>query len=538
MTSAILTGVITPPGSDYAFGNGGGILILRDGAALTNAPGGGARSLSVDSLTTMQHNALALVLQAANSFSGGVRVRNSLLLLDAAGALPAGARPISIEAGAYVGFTEAAGMMGSQGGFRGLLAPSGFTPLTVDPTAVLGLDSSQFIAAKIANADVSPSVTRIIPDRLDFSLLGPVGLGTVTRATLLGSLVGPVTGASRSLRLLGVEGGVLEVRSRLTDANAAALTVGGNSLINADGTVVLAAQNTFSGGTSLLSGTLVAAASQRVSRGTVVSGPLGLGALTVPADAFYPTLTAPAFFPVTLSNALQLGSRLSLGVFDNSPGRTLGTLRLTGTIGNLSTASGGGLDIYNDVALRGTNTFSGGVNLYNGVIEIGSSSGPAGGPLGTGTLRVSPAYGSYIVGLSAAGAQTLSNPIVMELSNSNRLSVFGTGPLTLAGPLTLNSSVDFYLSSQPLYLTGQISGPGSLGVSYGSGGTLVVNPAGGANTYAGSTPNYWAGSFSVPPPRFPRGRCWRPATTATRVTRRASCKARPSRRISSRSSTA
>lgn len=489
MTGAILTGAITPPGSVYAFGNGGGVLILRGGAALTDAPGGGARSLSVVSSSAVQDNALALVLQAASSFSGGVRVANSRLLLDAAGALPAGSRPLSLEAGGYLGFTENAGMSGP-GGFRSLLSPANFSTLTLDPTAVLGLDSAQFIAGKIANSNISPTATRFIFDKLDFSQLGPVGVGTVTRATLLGSLVGQVSGNSRSLRLLGVEGGVLEIRSRVSDANAASLTVGGTSLLHANGKVVLAAQNTYSGGTTLVSGTLVAGTSQRVSRGTVVSGPLGLGAVTVPADALSPTLSAGGFSMATLGNNFLLGSRLALGTFDGSAVYNPASLSLTGTIANLSATNTGGLDIYGDVTLRGTNTFSGGVNLYNGVIYLGSSSVTAGGPLGTGTLKVSPVAGSYNVGLAALGAQTLANPVVLEVFSPGRFSVFGTGSLTLAGPVSLNSPVEFYVGSQPLYLTGQISGPGSLGLSYGSGGTLVVNPASGSNTFTGGVSNY------------------------------------------------
>ncbi|MEY4004863.1 MAG: hypothetical protein RLZZ221_959, partial [Verrucomicrobiota bacterium] len=188
MTSAILTGVITPPGSEYAFGNGGGALILRGNATLSDASGVGPRSLSVDSASA-SNNPLALVLQAANSFTGGVRVKNSAVVFDAAGALPAGARPMSIQAGAYVGFTEAAGMSGP-GGFRSLLSPANFTSLTIDSTAVLGVDSSVFVAEKIANFALTPSSTRYLSDRLDFSQLAPVGFGSATRATLLGTVTG------------------------------------------------------------------------------------------------------------------------------------------------------------------------------------------------------------------------------------------------------------------------------------------------------------------------------------------------------------
>lgn len=504
VTSAILTGNITPQGSEYAFGNGGGFLILRGNAALTDASGGASRSLSVDSSTGTADNSLALVLQAANSFSGGVRVKNSFVLFDAAGALPSGARPVSIQAGAYLGFTEAAGMS-RPGGFRSLLSPANFTSLTLDSTAVLGLDSSQFIADKIANSAITPNATRLLADRLDFSQLVPVGFGTATRATLLGTLVGPVTGNSRSLRLLGVGDGVLEIRSRFTDANAAALTIGGNSLIDAGGKVVLAGQNTYSGGTTLLSGTLVAASSLRISRGAVVSGPLGLGAVTVPVDAVAPTLTAATGGTATLSNSFLLGSRLTLGAYDGSAVPSTSVLTLAGTIGNLSAANTGGLDIYSDVTLRGINTFSGGVNLYNGVIYLGSSSGSAGGPLGTGTLSVSSLPGGYTIGLAALGPQTLANSVSLELGSSGRFSVFGSGSLTLAGQVSLKTSVEFYVGSQPLYLTGQVSGPGALSMSYGSGGALVLNPAGGANTFTGGVSNYSGRIVFATPSAIPAG---------------------------------
>ncbi len=486
LTGAIITGAITPPGSTYAFGNGGGVLVLRNGG-LGNASGGAARALGVVSSTAFTDNSLKLVLQTANSFTGGITVNNSAVLLDAAGAFPASTSSLRLEAGSYLGFTENAGVNGP-GGFRTILNPANFpTAFVMDPTAVIGLDSAQYIADSIANTNVDSQAVRYVADRVDLSLLGSVGLGSATRVTLLGSVVGSGGAASRSLRLSGVEQGTLEVRSRLTAVNTGSLTIGGLAALTADGTVILSGQNTYSGGTTLLSGTLLAASSQRMSGGAAVSGPLGLGAISVPAGAKRPSLEgAQPMGSTVLGNNFLLGSRLALGASTISSVSYPSQLVLTGTIGD--SGGTGGLDIYSDVTLKGSNTFSGGINLYSGVLHVGGSSVASGngfsGPLGSGPLTISSAQGGSFRGISTLGAQTLFNPVTFSLAEQSQVYRFGTGSLILTGAVTLNSSVDLQMNAEPLYLTGNVSGAGSLSASFGIG-AVVLNPASGVNSFTG-----------------------------------------------------
>ncbi len=486
LTGAIITGAITPPGSTYAFGNGGGVLVLRNGG-LGNAPGGAARALSVVSSTAFTDNSLKLVLQSANSFTGGITVNNSAVLLDAAGAFPASTSSLRLEAGSYLGFTENAGVNGP-GGFRSILNPANFpTAPVIDSSAVVGLDSAQYIADSIANTNVDSQAVRYVADRVDLSLLGSVGLGSATRVTLLGSVVGSGGAASRSLRLSGVEQGTLEVRSRLTAVNTGSLTIGGLAALTADGTVILSGQNTYSGGTTLLSGTLLAASSQRMSGGAAISGPLGLGAISVPAGANFPALAgSSAMGSTVLGNDFLLGSRLALGAHTFSSVPYPSQLVLTGTIGD--SGGSGGLDIYSDVTLKGNNTFSGGVNLFSGVLHVGGSSVASGngfsGPLGSGPLTISSAQGGSFRGISTLGTQTLSNPVTFSVAEQPQVYRFGTGSLLLTGAMTLNSSVDWQMNAEPLYLTGNVSGAGSLSASFGIG-AVVLNPASGVNSFTG-----------------------------------------------------
>src|SRR5690606_24980631 len=76
-SEAIIDGVITPAGTDYRFGGGGGYLFV-------NSPLTGARSVSVSSLperplTVILGNDAGLTLPT-NTFDGGVTVQNSALV--------------------------------------------------------------------------------------------------------------------------------------------------------------------------------------------------------------------------------------------------------------------------------------------------------------------------------------------------------------------------------------------------------------------------------------------------------------------------
>lgn len=477
-SEAIYEGQLTPSGNTYAFGNGGGTLILRSN--LGDGPNSSARSLSVVSSTAFSDNSLILFLQSANSFTGGITVGNSALVFDAPGAFSAGATSLAIQAGSYVGFTEDAGMGGARG-FRSLLNTNRSYALTLDPNGMIGLDSASFIDQKIADLNASVAISRMVADRLDLSSLSPVGFGTSSRVTLLGSLVGAMSTSSRALRLAGVADGVLEVRSRLTTSGAGAVTVGGSSDLAAAGTVILSGQNTYTGGTTLLSGTLQVGSRERFVNGTLFSGPLGLGALTVPAGAIAPSLKGSySINSVFISNPLLLGSRLKLG----SQASWSIPIVLSGIISDLSGA--GGLDIYSDTTLKGVSSFSGGVALYSGKLQIGSSSVSASsgsnGPLGTGTFVISSAGENSSRSLGWTGPQLISNAVSLRASS---IYLEGSGALTLSGPISLESSVEFETGSGALYLTGLVSGAGGLKAANGNG-VIVLNPPSVSNAYTGT----------------------------------------------------
>jgi autotransporter-associated beta strand protein len=485
LTSAVLSGTITPPASTgYQFGNGGGTLVVRSSLVDT----GGPKAVSVSSSPDLPHNALTVVLQGSNSFTGGLSVAHSVAILDAPQALPAGGT-FSLGANGYLGYTAVAA--GSFGGFL-----SGLSSYT--STSVLGFDSSMYLPFS--------SGGRVVTETVDLTLLGPIYIGTATYAQITGAVLAPnASGADRTLSLLGAKGGHLVVGSSLGGDRVKRVVVGSQAAL-ADGVVELSGRNTHAGGTTLNSGVLRVGGSSTVSpTGTILSGPLGTGMLTVDGAAQRPTLAASnSLLDTVLHNAIQLGSALRIGlgafydgvVMPSEYAYGYGHLVLAGVISDLPGAAGDRrLDIHANTVLHGANTFSGGVNLFSGTLTIGHDSA-----LGTGLLAIDG--GSWYSGLPrlqvAGGSRTITNPVAVNLFEHDWLQIGGTGSLTFAGPVTLNSNVVFDAMRHPVFFTGGIGGTGRL-LTEGAG-ALVIS---GTNTYQGGTHAYhgaivFASAASIP----------------------------------------
>lgn len=460
-TRAILDGVITPPSTEYAFGNGGGTLVIR--SALD-----GSRSVAVRS-TTAGNDSLLAIFQGNNTYTGAFSVANSGAILDSAGALPAG-RSITLGANSYVGYTEAFTGAPTFAAFIQRVAP-GYTG-----TSIVGMDSHNWIAGEIAAPGSNSGGPRFVREPIDLTGLGPIVFGSATQAVVVGPVLAPnQSGANRTLSLIGVNG-ELEIGSPLVPGHVNNVVIG--SPLLGGGKVILSGQSTYTGTTTLQGGSLILGSDSTVSSGgTILSGPLGLGTLVVTSAGAAPRLAADYW--TTLANPIQLNGSLILGTDGSSFSPSYGWLSLAGTISGT-----GNLRIQGNTLLSGANlSFTGGVSLETGELSVGSNSA-----LGTGTLTISPinsVFGAYAT-LSPDGlARTLGNSVVFSPTVTDSiLQVAGDGSLTLTNTLTLNGELAIEPKQFPLYLNGPVTGSAPLVSGFGAYAPIILN---GANTYSGGT---------------------------------------------------
>ncbi|MEI6486416.1 MAG: autotransporter-associated beta strand repeat-containing protein [Sphingomonadales bacterium] len=255
------------------------------------------------------------------------------------------------------------------------------------------------------------------------------------------------------------------------DTQGFTLTLGG--VISGAGTIskmgsgnlILTGSNSYSGGTSLTAGRLTVTNNNSIGTGTLTTS----GGTTLQAGI------GPNAAPVTLANAIALGAGVTginlqgsgASYLPDSSVTTNGTtLTLNGVIsgtGALSLTGAGKL------FLNGANSYSGGTTLADGTtVYVGSDTA-----LGTGTVTM---QGVSAVLNSSGGTRTLANSI----------SISGTGGLfggTAGNDLVLNGVVSgtqlFKLGADTLTLNGANLYSGGTQLS---GGTIVV----GSNTALGT----------------------------------------------------
>jgi fibronectin-binding autotransporter adhesin len=447
-TSAILTGTITPQGTDYQFGNGGGTLYVR--SSLPNV------STISNLVLTDGNNAgltspLKLYLQTSPSYTGNTRANNGFIIFDG-GSLPSGS-------------LIAAGSSGNTG--------SSYIGLTNSVDVALGTFLTNFDKTNtwgIVGVDTYATYEGTYDwGSIDLSTFNNgVYLGTATRAILSGTIT-PT--ADHVLRLTAGNGGTLTVNSTLADgASPLALVFGTPSLAEAysNGTVILNGANTYTGGTAIDS----------VGSGITLqvgnSGALGTGALTLPQNvsaglqASVPSITLPN--PIVFQNPVTTND-VPASLFINGSY----AFELSGPI-----SGPGSLNLSTQVTLSGNNSaLSGDINFVQGTSLVLNNNNAA----GTGTLRFNHTSSSLNFGSSAPnpvlygidgdnGNINLNTGTVLtfDLSNQNNDTSFG-GMIGNEGPVNASLVITASVGGQALYLSGSNNYTGGTTItSYGSVG--------------------------------------------------------------------
>jgi autotransporter-associated beta strand protein len=388
-TEAILSGTITPQGTAYRFGGGGGWLRVDSLLTDQTTPTTVARSLVLDSPA-----AYPLILKLSNSgnnYTGGTSVTNSGLIFGNIGidpSFPSGARNITINQGGYVGFEY----WGDQG--ESNLAINSLQKIHTASVGMAGFDNVWFISAPI---DLSAFTNALYLGTSTWYSEGP-GLtvsGTIT----------PAGGPSAPYRFAAYKGGAFAVASPLSGANG--VHIGdpnspgtfGDYFGQEYSTVALTGNNSaLMGNVTLFAGQLMVGQ----SNGTIGIDPtnaLGTGTLVV-AGMTLPTewrdeydeiphpLLGVTGTGLVIPNNVTLNTDLNIAesselVFTGKVSGT-GEIYLEGG----SYLSSTWLSLDND-----TNDFSGGIYLsgYSG-LDVNANHATGTGPLGFGNSNSSEVF--------------------------------------------------------------------------------------------------------------------------------------------------
>lgn len=323
VSSARLTGTITPASGDYRFGTGGGILHVASEL-------GGERGVTVNSPAS---SPLMVVLESSeNWFLADATVSHSGVRF-LPGALPAGTNFVLQTSDAYVGTHDSA-------------SPNDFIarfPTTLT-SGIIGFDGG----IDVTGLDLSP-----------FTATTPrIYLGTSTTA----SISGPITLANGMHYLFtGYRGGQLTVNSVLD--GSVPVHIGHPSVLGDrhDDTfsgVRLNAANTFTGNTYLYAGALIPGHDQALGTGKLfVEGAYDSNR----AEYLHPRLHIPADASPwrTLANDISLDSDLTIQL-DASLRLTgqidgWGTIQLNGTSSTELELSGHNDAFYGEILLNSGN---------------------------------------------------------------------------------------------------------------------------------------------------------------------------------------
>ncbi len=360
-----------------------------------------------------------LVLSGTNTYTGGTTITGGILQFNASTAI---AGPVLVNFGAVAAFGYA------------------FGQTDLDTIAPASAGVVALAASTSNNLDFSTATGANLPS---------VSLGAVGAFTYSGTLT-PTSNVYR----LGGGGGVLTVASSLADFRGTQLIINGNGTTT--GTVVLTMPSAYSGGTTILSGTL------NINSDSALGATSGVVNLTGGTLQF----AAGGGIALNSSRSIVVGG----GAFDTNFGNDTINGVISGNDPVNSNLIKNGLG---NLVLTNTNTYAGSTIVNAGGLVVSSTASLGSGPLLVNNTN--PAPSSTDVYLYNTSGQTIGN-LSSNLSgaaNGNTVGVF----LGAGVALTVNQTA-------PTTFQGTIFGGGNLVLGSSSTSTLTLT---GNSTYGGST---------------------------------------------------
>lgn len=476
-TTAYVQATITPQGSVYRFGGGGGWLEVSSALTDQTTPTNAVRSLVVESPAATP---LTLHLtNSGNTYSGGTSVTHSGLVF-ANGSFPAGTRNITINSGGYVGFES----WGDQSDTD--LVANSLAKITTTSVGMVGFDEIYSLSAPI---DLSSFTNALYLGTSTHESEGEPGL-------VISGLITPAGDASAPYRFAAYKGGALEVASTLTGTRA--VHIGdpnspgtfGDYLEDEFSTVALTGNNSTLTGPVMLYGGQLLVGQSNGTTGTDATNALGSGTLEV-AGMTLPTAwqglddegPVPQLGVTTngliLPNNITLASDLSIA----PEAQFTLTGKISGT-GELYLESGSYSDRTELTLANDANDFTGGIYLSSDTRLTLDANHAA----GTGALSF---------GTSSSNSEVYFNtsaPVIGGLSsryNDDDTTLYAMVTDTV---LTIDQSFDS--SFQGAFRSNAYPGTESLRIVKTGTGTLRLND-GGMYFYEGTTESTLPGTPQV-----------------------------------------
>ncbi len=517
------SGVLTPNGSTYLLGGGGGTLTVS--SALTDVTPGDAVVVGLNGTLIG-----SVILTGANTYTGATTITSGAVLQIGNGGTSGSIADSNVIDNGNLTFNDS-------GPYTVAQSISGIGSVT---QAGIGTTTLSVADSYTGGTSINAGVLSVSADnQLGSAPANPTPGNIVINSGTLLATTGFTLNTNRGIAIGNASGGTGEIDvaagQTLTfngvvanDIRASELNVGSGTNT---GTLVLGGVNTYSGVTSINAGTL--SVSFDMNLGAAPGGATA-GDLVINSGA---TLLATSSFTLNSNRGIGLGSG---GEIDAAAGQTLS---FSGIVANGSLVVGSGAHT-GTLVLGGVNTYSGPTTIDDGTLSVGAeanlgvntssivinggtlfanASFSTGRPVdigptsGSGGGEIDVAAGqTFVVG----GTATIAN--IVSTGNTAIATISGTNPfvvgelMTVAGATNTSYNGTFTVESVtsntityggisanlpnttggtitagPVANTGLVANNGSLGtgaLTVGSGGntgTLVL--VGGANSYSGGT---------------------------------------------------
>lgn len=397
---------------NFIFANGGGGLV-GSGSVLMNGTG-------------------TLNLNAPNSMSGGLVVSNGVASFNSGGALGTGT--ITLAGGILNAINSSSLVVGN--------------PVVVTADSTIRINNTTGSALTMTNTFTGVAGTLTFRNNVGskpFILLTSSGFNFTQPVLLdIGSGTGLVIFGNNTTGTQTFSGSISGLGS-----------IGHNG---AGGTTLLTASNTYSGGTTLNSGSIaIGIDSVSSSPPTVDSGALGTGTLTIDTGAAAPTLLASGGAH-SVDNAITYSSA------------TIGAATIIGGTNNFT--FNGAVDLMGDRTLEIDN----GKTVFTGVISDGGITKTGNGALylnGANTYTDPTVVSNGTLG----GTGTIAGDLVVA-SGATLAPGASVGTLTVGGNFTLNGNLAIEVNKSLAPSNDLVAVTGTL--TNGGSGTLTVSNLGSA----------------------------------------------------------
>ena len=308
--------------------------------------------------------------------------------------------------------------------------------LTSDETSVVNLNDNTLVLQPVGTDQITGKINgtggSLVMDGPGTLILS----GKNSFTGLLTILNGIVQGDTNSLSSDVLNESLLNINQNFTGDFNNIISGDGTLVINGSGgtgTVILTGDNTYTGGTQLVGGTLQ------------ISSDSNLGALYDPVNASNAILNFAQSSTLQAAADLDIGRPIIIGTFVTNAIATIDTQNFTvevdGNISDLSSVGGGVGALVKKgsgrLILEGDNSYSGGTLIADGTIE-GNTNSIQGNIIDEGTLDFRQSFdGEYSGNISGSGDVVFDGTGTITLSGDNS---YTGGTLISSGTVIGNTS--------------------------------------------------------------------------------------------------